>query len=99
MGNDNPFTQPDPADGATVDPGLDADDFAAVMGDDDSEMMLVDAEASCLKCEHFEVCAIYSGIRPMMMDWHTDDAPDAEAPIELDKLAWICEKYDPAEDA
>jgi hypothetical protein len=70
-----------------------------VTSDDDGDLMLVDAEASCLKCEHFEVCAIYSGIRPMMMDWHTDDAPDAEAPIELDKLAWICEKYDPQPDA
>jgi hypothetical protein len=88
--NDSPFTKPDPVE---IEPDFEAD-FEAVL-DGESGMFMVDEDASCLKCDHFEVCAIYSGIRPMMQDWHTDDAPDAEAPIELEKLAWICEQYDP----
>lgn len=93
------FTDPDPAvpDSGDDDPP----DFPAEVteDDEDAKMMVVDADASCLRCSHFEVCAIFSGIRPMMQDWHTEDSDDAEAPIDLEKLAWHCRKYDPVDDS
>lgn len=94
MTDDDPFSRPDPADTGddTVEP-----EFEAQTTDPSGDVVLVDADASCHNCSHFEVCAIYSGIRPMMMDWHTEDSEQAEAPIEIDKLAWHCKKYDPVE--
>lgn len=86
------FNDPDPA----PYPGeLDEPEFAAITDEPAGDAVIVDAEASCLKCAHFEVCAVYSGIRPMMQDWHTEDDPEAEAPIDVERLAWICEEYDP----
>lgn len=89
------FSDPDPAV-----PDEDDLEFPAIADDPDDvgEMVVVDAEASCLRCSHFEVCAIYSGIRPMMQDWHTEDSEATEAPIDVEKLAWHCNKYDPVDE-
>lgn len=93
------FSDPDPA-------NVDEDEqplperFPSIPDDPqelESEMVMVNADASCLKCSHFEVCAVYSGVRPMLEDWHTEDDPEAEAPIDVERLAWICEAYAPEE--
>lgn len=87
------FSDPDPAEVQDEEQV-----FPALTDDPTGEIVMVDADASCLKCSHFEVCAVYSGIRPMMQDWHTEDDPEAEAPIDIERLAWICEMYDPVEE-
>lgn len=86
------FSDPDPS--VPDDP-----EFPSLVEDPDDagELLMVDSSASCLSCSHFDVCAIYSGIRPMMQDWHTADDPEAEAPIDVERLAWICDSYDPEE--
>lgn len=90
------WSDPDPADvpddGAEVSP-----EFDAVVGEEEG-VALVDARASCFDCAHFEVCAIFAGIRPMMQDWHTDEEEEAEAPIDIEKLAWHCKQYEPTGD-
>lgn len=87
------FSQPDPAQSPDEEP-----EFPSIPDDPagDTDMVLVEAEASCLDCSHFEVCSVFAGIQPMMEDWHTD-GEDAEAPIDVEKLAWHCRKYDPVE--
>lgn len=92
MGDD--FSDPDPADPAPEIPDLNS----MVEGSPEGEALMIDTGASCLKCSHFDVCAVYSGIRPMMQDWHTEDAPGAEPPIDVERLAWICDEYDPDPD-
>lgn len=86
------FSDPDPA------VPEDGGDNPFPAQEESGDMLLVDAEASCLKCDHFEVCAVYSGIRPMMQDWHTEDNPESEAPIDVERLALICEEYSPEND-
>lgn len=90
------FSDPD---GAEV-PDDEELEFPAIVEEDDDvdDLVLVNGEASCLKCSHFEVCAVFAGIRPMMQDWHTEEDEDAEAPIDVEKLAWHCTKYDPVEE-
>ena len=92
------FTDPDPT-GATDDDEVEPDFPAEITDEDfDGEFVALDADASCHKCEHFEVCAIFSGIAPMMQDWHTEDEDGGEVPIDLEKLAWHCKKYAPEDD-
>jgi hypothetical protein len=92
------FTGPDPKN-ADSDEEVEPEFAAEVTEDDgDAEMMIVDANASCLRCQHFEVCAIFSGIQPMMQDWHSENDEDDEPPIDVEKLAWHCREYLPKEE-
>lgn len=106
MADGDGFSTPDPA---PIDPDGDPDDervpFPAELEDDadvdpeealDGRYAIMDTEASCLNCSHFEVCAVFSGIKPLMEDWHTGEQ-DGEPPIDVEKLAWHCRKYDPVE--
>lgn len=89
------FSDPDPAPSVGDMSGF--EDLEALVTDRDAadEMALVDADASCKKCAHYPVCGLYTGIQPMLDQWHTETDGAAETPIEPTKLAWICSAYDP----
>lgn len=91
------FSQPDPAvpdtDDADGDDVTLVDEFPALTDDPaevETDAALVTEDSSCLDCSHFETCAIFKGIKPMMDDWHTD-----EPPVDVERLAWHCAEYDP----
>lgn len=95
----DPAPIPDDDDGAL---GSEADvplteEFPAIPDDPgpDADMVLVEEDASCLNCAHFEVCAVFKGIAPLMEDWHTEEE---DVPIDVEKLAWHCRKYTPTEE-
>lgn len=59
----------------------------------EDSIAVVDADASCHDCAHFDVCAIYKGFQPLLSEWHTE-----EPPVDAEKLAWHCDRYDPEGD-
>lgn len=53
---------------------------------------------SCTNCAHFQVCAIISGVRPMLDGWQAGEEGADDAPIDPEHLARICDAYDPVEE-
>lgn len=89
------FSGADPAD--VPDDTDEIPSLEAMMSEDDGgEMVVISGEASCEKCAHKRVCAIYSGVKPMLdgMIEKTGEEP----PIDAERLAWICEEYTPEEE-
>ena len=64
--------------------------------DDGGEMVVISGEASCEDCIHKPVCAIYSGVKPMLEGMV--DKTGEEPPVDPERLAWICEEYLPGDE-
>jgi len=81
----------DPPDGV---PTFDDSDFTepAVGGDgvtdlQSDEVTIAGEDVDCRNCIHFEVCAFFAGIQPML-------AQEEDAPIEATDLAVICDAFE-----
>ncbi|MFW6093760.1 MAG: hypothetical protein ACODAC_07285 [Pseudomonadota bacterium] len=68
------------------------EEFADLIPGDTGEYEIISPDVSCANCAHRNICALYSGIAPMLADW---PAGDGEPPIDLDDLAVICGEYLP----
>lgn len=51
--------------------------------------------SSCENCAHKPVCAVYSGVKPLLDGW--DEKTGSEPPLNAEHLALICRMYAPIE--
>lgn len=72
---------------------LDTDDKPA-QRDLEDDFELVDPDASCHKCAHYDVCAILNRFAAVAIEGTNVQDP-ADAPVQPDELAKICDSYAP----
>lgn len=97
------FTGPDPArdddDDGDDSPPL-SGDFPAVPDDPGESDIgiegytLVTRDASCEKCVHRAVCAIYQSFAQTVENSFNEDISDGDPPVDPDKLAWHCREFE-----
>ena len=75
-----------------------SDPQAQTEADGEDDWLVFSPDRSCDNCAHAPVCAILAGIRPMLQNWSAGTEPDAVAPVELYRLALICEAFLPADE-
>ncbi len=93
MSDGDGFSGPDPAD---VPMPTDDDPSTIPPGDGGGgdDVIVVSEEVHCENCEHFDVCAYYAGVKPMLEDPQTGHG---EPPFDAGSLAAICNFFELSE--